>query len=172
MPSACPKCNFINPWGAEICGECGVNLLLEKETKELFIHLKREKEKVPIIFRIVGYLIGINAVFLVGMAFVPFFLSYKIDFIYPFVGLFLFLGSLGFVVSYGMLYIKQWLFSAYSMWVAIKLFLYVLLWADLWQIIPTQWLESNRMRALFVVLIIEIILIPFIFKRHSRLEMN
>ena len=30
MAKHCPKCNFLNPYGAQICGECGHPLILPK----------------------------------------------------------------------------------------------------------------------------------------------
>ena len=33
MAENCPKCNFLNPYGAQICGECG-NTLITAESRE------------------------------------------------------------------------------------------------------------------------------------------
>ncbi|MGA1825642.1 MAG: hypothetical protein ACMUIP_13365 [bacterium] len=205
MSLSCQKCRFNNPWGAQICGECGEGLIFEidrdrNEKKLIQENLPRlpksrdrdkheekfsidsysllarpepnRKASMPIVFRILGYVLLVNAISLIGISFTPYFFPFMADYKYSFIVVFLCLGGLGVIVSYGFLQAKQWIFSVYSMWVAIKIFLYALLWAGLWQPVPPSWLTSNRMGALLVVLIIEIALIPYVFVTSDRMEME
>ncbi|MGA1868594.1 MAG: hypothetical protein ACMUJM_08590 [bacterium] len=179
MSSKCPKCRFSNPWGAEICGECGEPLISDREkdkkeekpTREKYPRLTRSiQESVPVVFRIVGYVVGINALFLIGLGCAPYFTPFWGNYIYSFTAVFLLLGGLAFIVSCGFIKARPWILSVYSMWVAIKIFLYALLWAGLWQPVPSSWLTSNTMGVLLGTLLIEIAFIPYVFIISARLE--
>jgi len=176
MSLSCPKCRFINPWGAEICGECGFSLVseIEKDKKEeKYPQLISGKKKgVSVAFRILGYIFLLNSILLVGLGVAPFFLSFEGQSVYGVVLIFSCLGGLGFIVSNGFLQARYWIVAVYSMWVAIKIFLYVLFWAGLWQPIPPSLLTSSRIAVLLGMLLVEIALVPYVYVKGNELQKN
>lgn len=159
MLISCPKCNTMNPQGAEICGECGLTLVsssrehtpatrkpLSSEKKDLAGVLSEGgKKKAPIpvqilsgILWILGALLIVISVFLIKrseffttllLPVLPPELPYTL-FSFPLMGA----GIYTLIVVYGISNLKKWGVNVYISWVMVQVGVEVLAriyWHDL-----------------------------------------
>lgn len=188
MAEHCPRCNFLNPYGAQICGECG-HILVEPEARDrgikktpsmphsgirwTSIGLRRADQEVPSP-RVIALALGLFAYGLVAIILsvsIWFRPVYGLSFItlsahfYPLL-IGIFFGGLTIILSYGFYRHRQWVFNSYFLWVGIQALVLFLLMAGLWR---PWWFGINAQIVFSLIILVEILLLPFVLRmrRHS-----
>jgi ribosomal protein L40E len=183
MAKHCPKCNFFNPYSAQICGECGHTLILPK-TKE-----KRKKpDHLNLASRISWKSFGIEKVgkearsplvisltlclFAYGLILVVFSIgkwfkfAYGLGFVmlpahlYPLL-LGIFLGAFTIILAFGISLLKRWVVTWYFVWIGIQALALPLLLFGLWR---PEWLTIKVAGVFSTVILVELIGIPFVLR--------
>lgn len=188
MATHCPLCNFLNPYGAQICGECG-NVLISDQTQARSV--KRDLPKAPsgIKWKFIGLrranrerksplVVALTlSLFIYGLAILILSVatwlrpSYGLGFIcmpahlYPFLtGVFL--GTLTIFIAYGLYCHKHRMLLWYLVWVGIQALLLLLMWVG-WR--KAVWLSIKAQIIFGLIILAEILLVPIVLrlKAHS-----
>jgi len=187
MARHCPKCNFLNPYGAQICGECGHPLMAAKTPRP-----KRETKHGRLPATIRWKAIGLQkmnqgvgrrllqvmatGLFLYGVAvlvlsiakwFKP---AHGLQFIlhpahmYPLL-LGLFFGAFTLLLAFGCYFRKPWAGIWYFIWVGTQVALLLILALGWWR---PEWLTPRGHFIFGFIILIELILVPFVARLQRR----
>ncbi|MBN2373865.1 zinc ribbon domain-containing protein [bacterium] len=184
MAEHCPRCNFLNPYGAQICGECG-HTLIEHEIRSreikktastphhtgirwTSIGLRRADHDAPsakiialsLCIFAYGLFVTIVSIFiwfkpLHGLGFIC-----RPDNLYPLLAG-VFFGGLTITISYGFYRQGQWVFRGYVFWVGLQILVMFLSIAGIWM---PWWLGIKAQIVLSIIILVEILSIPFVLR--------
>lgn len=181
MARHCPKCNFLNPYGAQICGECGHPLMAPKASRP---KRQTEHKRLPasIRWKAIGLQRmnqGVDRRLLYGMAaglfcygFVVLVFSivkwfkpaHGLQFLlnpahlYPLL-LGIFFGAFTLLLAYGCYFRKGWVGLWYFIWVGTQVALLLIFVVAWWS---PEWLTPMVHLLFGFIILIELILVPFV----------
>lgn len=189
MARHCPKCNFFNPYCAQICGECGHTLILPKTAEK-----PKKQDHLNLASRISWKSIGIEKVdreagsplvislslslFVYGLTLVVlsittwFKFAYGLSFVlfpahlYPLL-LGIFLGAFTLILAFGISLLKRWVVTWYFVWIGIQALVLLLIWFGLWK---PDWFTIRIAGAFSTIILIELIGVPFVLRLKKILR--
>lgn len=184
MANHCPICNFLNPHGAQICGECGHVLIMAEASKDRVMKKGPTKAPSGIKWASIGlkradretghpWIIALAlCLFTYGLAILI--LSIAMWFkpvnglgficlpahLYPlFIGIFF--GILTMLVAFGIYRQKRWIVIWYLVWSGLQALLLLILWAGWWRPV---WFNIKAQMIFSLIIFIQILLFPFILR--------
>ena len=187
MAKNCPKCNFLNPYGAQICGECGHPIMTPKimpQGKRLkqpsvpsgislqSIGLEKANRGVDLsINTLLALCLFVYACIIITLSILKWFKPvYGMQFIllpanlYP-----LILGSLFGVftiaLAFGYSKQKKWVVLWYFVWVGLQALLLLIFLLGWWN---PDWFTVKVRIIFLVIIVIECVLIPFLLRAKPR----
>ncbi|MGA1791897.1 MAG: hypothetical protein ACMUIM_10450 [bacterium] len=187
MAKNCPKCNFLNPYGAQICGECGHPIMTPKimdQGKRLkqpsvpsgislqSIGLEKAERGVTLSINTLSALcLFIYGLIIITLSILKWFEPvYGMQFIllpanlYPLILGILF-GSFTIALAFGYFKQRPWVVLWYFVWVGLQAVLLLIFMIGWWN---PDWF-TIKVRIIFLVLIvIECIFIPFLLRLKRR----
>ena len=191
MAKHCPKCNFLNPYNAHICGECGQTLILpktpEKPKKPVHLNVSSRTSWKPIgiekvnqearpalvialtlclfTYGLILLVVSINkwCRFVDGLSFIM-----LPAHLYPLL-LGVFLGAFTIILAFGFYLLKRWVSIWYFVWIGIQVLLLILLWFGLWR---PDWFTMKVGGSFGAIILLELIGVPFVLRAKSHLIEN
>ncbi len=191
MAKHCPKCNFLNPYNAHICGECGHTLVLPKTTekpkkpdhldlasriswKSIGIEKLNQEARPPLVIALTLCLFAYGLILLVvsistwckfvyGLSFIM-----LPDHLYPLL-LGVFLGAFTIILAFGFYLLKRLVVIWYFIWIGMHALLLLILWFGLWK---PEWFTIKVGGFFGAIIIVELIGIPFVLRAKGHLMEN
>ncbi len=191
MAKNCPICNFKNPYGAQVCGDCGHELITPQIQKRDYkgttsrassdiewasIGLKRidkelGKEKKPLFINILTLsLFSYGLIILILSTATWFRPVFGWDFIvfhehlYPLL-IGIFLGILTIFFAFGVYRDKKRILRYYFIWVGIQLLLLFMLRSGLWRL---SWFGLYKDMIFSMIISVQVLLFPVFLKLKNR----
>lgn len=184
MARHCPKCNFFNPYSAQICGECGHTLILPKTSER-----PKETDRSNLASRISWKSIGIEklqreagsplvislslSIFAYGLILIMLSiikwlrfadggLSFIMlpDHLYPLL-LGILLGSFTLILAFGIPLHKRWVVKWYFVWIGVQVLVFFFLRFGFWR---PDWFTAQVAGLFIAIIIIELIGIRFVLR--------
>ncbi|MGA1841845.1 MAG: hypothetical protein ACMUIU_14585 [bacterium] len=183
MAKHCPKCNFFNPYSAQICGECGHTLILPKTAQK-----PKKQDRLNLASRVSWKSIGIEkmdreagsplvislslSLFAYGLILIMisiitwFKLTYGLSFVmlpdhlYPLL-LGIFLGAFTLILAFGISLLKRWVVTWYYVWIGVQALVLLLLRFGSWR---PDWFSTKVAVAFSAIILIELIGIQFVIR--------
>ena len=187
MAKRCQKCNFLNPYGAQVCGECGHPLVTPKpvQQKKKVNHSrgisgiswgsigleKAPQEPTSLVIILLASGLFVYGLILLSISIATWFRpTYGFDFImnplhlYPLLLGILF-GIFSLVLAFGFYSRKSWIVMWYLIWVGLQFVVLVFLMAGFWK---PDWFALKAKVILSLVIIIQLLPIPLVRKMKGR----
>jgi ribosomal protein L40E len=186
MARHCPKCNFLNPYSAQICGECGHALIFPKirekpkkpdhlnlasriSWKSIGIEKVDQEARSPLVVILTLCLFAYGLILLVLSISIWFKFVYGLSFVllpahlYPLL-LGIFLGAFTIILAFGISLLKRWVVTWYFIWIGIQALVLLLLWFGLWK---PDWFTIKVASVFSTIILMELISIPFVLRLKS-----
>ncbi|MGA1863464.1 MAG: hypothetical protein ACMUHX_00215 [bacterium] len=183
MAKHCPKCNFFNPYSAQICGECGHALILPKAAekpkkpdrlnlasriswKSVSIEKVNRGAMSPLVISLSLSLFAYGLILIVLSIITWFKIAYGLSFVmlpdhlYPLL-LGISLGSFTLILAFGISLYKRWVVTWYYVWTGIQVLVLLLLLFGSWR---PDWFSTKVAGIFSAIILIEMIGFQFITK--------
>lgn len=191
MARHCPKCNFLNPYSAQICGECGHTMIFPKTVekpkkpdhlnlasriswKSIGIEKVDQEARSPLVIILTLSLFVYGLILLVLSISIWFKFVYGLSFVllpahlYPLL-LGIFLGTFTIILAFGISLLKRWVAIWYFIWIGVQGLVFLILRFGLWY---PDWFTIKVGGVFISIILLELISIPFILRLKSQLIEN